>query len=84
MTLGELADSVQTREQLAMFVSALRADLEANAGDWENAELWRYLEAMEGWIVDCVGYYKNSGQDIEDLSPWTIVADVLMAARDYE
>lgn len=84
MTLAERARSVQTREDLAAFVAELKADLDANPGEWTNADLASFLEAMAAWIQDMEGYYENTGQKLSQLSPWKIVADVLMAARMYE
>ena len=84
MTLAECARAVQTREDLAAFVAKLKADLDANPSEWTNADLASFLEAMAGWIQDMEGYYQNSGQRLSELSPWKIVADVLMAARMYE
>jgi len=84
MMLDERARAVQTREDLAAFVAELKADLDANPGDWENADLPSFLEAMAAWIQDMEGYYQNTGQNLSDLPPWKVLADVLMAARMYE
>lgn len=84
MTLAERARAVQTREDLAAFVAELKADLGASPGEWTNADLASFLEAMAAWIQDMEGYYQNTGQKLSELSPWKIVADVLMAARIYE
>ncbi len=84
MTLSERARAVQSREDLVAFVEALKADLKANRGDWANADLASYLEAMAAWIQDMPGYYQNTGQNLSELPPWRILADVLMGARIYE
>jgi hypothetical protein len=84
MTLAKRAEAVQTREDLAAFVVALKADLDANPGEWTNVDLASFLEAMAAWVQDMEGYYQNRGQKPSDVSPWRTVADVLMAARIYE
>jgi len=84
MTLAERTRAVQSREDLVAFIEALKADLEANRGDWANADLASYLEAMAAWIRDMNGYYQNTGQNLPELPPWKILADILMGARMYE
>lgn len=84
MTLAERARAVQTRDDFVAFVAELTADFEANRGDWTNADLASFLEAMAAWIQDMDGYYQNTWQKPSELPPWRILADVLMAARMYE
>ncbi len=84
MKLAERARAIQTREDLAAFVAELHADLETNPGEWTNTDLASFLAAMAAWIEDMDGYYQNTGQNLSELSPWKVVADVLMAARMYE
>ena len=84
MILAERARAVHTREDLAAFVAELKADFDANRGDWTNADLASFLEAMAAWVQDMDSYYQNTGQRPAELPPWRIVADILMAARMYE
>jgi hypothetical protein len=84
MTLAERARAVQTRDDLAAFVAELKADFDANRGEWTNADIASFLAAMAAWIQDMDGYYQNTGQKPSELPPWRIVADILMAARIYE
>lgn len=84
MTLGERARAVQSRDDLVSFLTELKADLDANRGEWTNADLGSFLEAMAAWIQDIEGYFQNTGQKLSDLSPWKLLADVLIAARSYE
>ena len=84
MTLAERARAVQTRDDLAAFVAELKADFDANRGNWTNVDLSSFLEAMAAWIQDMDGYYQNTGQKQSELPPWRIFADILMAARMYE
>ena len=84
MTLAEVARTVQTRADLAAFITQLKADFDANRGDWQNTNLSSFLEAMAAWIEDMNGYYQNAGEKVSELPPWRILADVLIAARMYE
>lgn len=84
MTLQEIAESVQTREDLVRFLAALKDDFVANRHLWTNTNLHAFLEAMVGWSQDMDGFYRNRGEEISLLSPWRIMADSMMAARIYE
>jgi uncharacterized protein YukE len=77
-------ESINTREDLADFVSSLREELAKNPDEWENQTLDRFLDAMESWIRVIDAYSKNTG-DIESLSPsWKTFAKILCAAKVYE
>ena len=82
MTLGQRARAVQTRQDFAALVDALRLDLQENSAAWVNPDLPSFLEAAGAWNAD--GYYKNAGLDPSKLSRWRLLADLLMAARIYE
>ena len=84
MDLHEQSHLVRSRKDLATSVVALRADLDENRGRWQNTTLESFLSAMESWIVDMDGYYKNSGQPLADPPTWKTFADILMGARVYE
>jgi hypothetical protein len=84
MTLEERADAVRTREDLVAFIEAFNSDFVVDGGSWENSDLPSFLEAMTAWSKDMEGFYKNRGEDIASVSPWRMLADLLMAARVYE
>lgn len=84
MTLVECAESVQTREDFVAFLEALRGELAADPGAWNNRDLPSYLEAMSAWTQDMDGYYASTGKELSNLSPWRVLADIMMAARIYE
>jgi hypothetical protein len=84
LPLAEPARSVRTREDLVAFVADRKADLDARPEDWVNADLPSFLEAMTAWIRDREGCYLNTGQKVSELTPWRILADVLIAARMCE
>jgi len=72
--LLEQINEVDSKERLADFVAALAKDLQENARDWENVNLSRFLDAMEAWVRDMDGYYKNTGQPIPDTPTWRTFA----------
>ncbi|MCH9806813.1 MAG: RdgB/HAM1 family non-canonical purine NTP pyrophosphatase [Alphaproteobacteria bacterium] len=74
--LSAAAANLSTRAELAAFVGHLREDLKANPGNWENADLPRFLEAMQGWLQD--------ETSLEDEPRWRLLAKALLAASMYE
>ncbi|MCM3609264.1 DUF7660 family protein [Cupriavidus pauculus] len=84
MNLPDQIGEIDSKEKLADFVASLQEDLEKNPAEWENASLERFLGAMEAWIRDMDGYYKNAGQPVPDMPTWRTLADILLAARVYE
>jgi hypothetical protein len=84
MTLEERARSVGSLQDLVSFVAEFRADYAANSEEWSNCDLSAFLDALAAWCSDMDGYYANMGEDLHKISPWRVVADMLMAARIYE
>ncbi len=77
MELHQQVGQVKTKEDLAAFIAALRLDLAANPEEWENHTLERFLEAMEAWIRDMDGYFKNMGQPVVDVPNWRTLAHIV-------
>lgn len=84
MELHEQIKSINSKEDLAEFIAALRADLVANPDTWENPTLERFLEAMESWVRAMDAYYNNTGQSPPSTPGWKTLADGLYAAKLYE
>lgn len=82
--LMEKARGIQSHEEMASFIRALRLDLVRNPHDWENGSLDVFLEALAAWIEDIDGYYLNKHEVIPNMVPWRIFADALLAAKIYE
>lgn len=60
---------------------------EMGAENFEKNTLDGFLKAMESWIGDMDGYYKNIGQEKychDEILDWCMLADMLNAARIYE
>ncbi|MEV5613570.1 hypothetical protein [Streptomyces sp. NPDC052225] len=54
-------ESVESREDLAAFVQALRRSHAEEGGAWENADLPSFLDALSAWIGDADGWYRSTG-----------------------
>jgi hypothetical protein len=75
---------ISTMEEFAAFIDQVRADFSAHGDRWENPDLPRFLEALQAWLRDSDGYYKNQKIDISSVKPWRQIADAIAAARIYE
>ncbi|WP_427501459.1 DUF7660 family protein [Methylomonas sp. MED-D] len=84
MELHERISRINSKDDLADFIAALRSDLTANPETWENPTLERFLNAMESWMRTMDMYYKNTGQSFPETPSWKIFADALYAAKIYE
>jgi hypothetical protein len=84
MNLGNLAESVSSRDDFAAFVDALRSDLSTHPAEWENQTLERFLEALSAWVRDMDGYYQNHRRPVPATPDWRNVAEMLLAAKIYE
>ena len=83
MELHEQIERVQTKEDLAKFITDLRMDLDAHGESWENPTLERFLEAMVAWLSATDYLEKNRGHPVES-SSWKTIANLLYAAKIYE
>lgn len=84
MELYQQIENIDSKEDLANFVAALRMDLESKSAEWENPTLERFLSAMEEWIRSMDNYYRNTGQQPPLAPTWKTLADILYASKMYE
>lgn len=84
MNLGEMVDSIESRDDLVAFLKALQDDLAANPGDWENATLGCFLESLSAWLGDMEGYYLNRGSSVPISPTWRNLGEMLLASKYYE
>jgi hypothetical protein len=78
-------ESIQSRQQLIDHLFRLMDDFDAAGDEWENRDVYTYLQAMAAWLADCDGYYRNAGLGVDvDQPSWQLFADALSAAAVYE
>ena len=82
--LEDLADRIETREDLAAFIEELERNVRDRPDAWENATLDRYLAALASWTEDMDGYFLNRGESVPDAPSWRLVGQMLLAAKVYE
>ncbi len=82
--VGNLLDEVVRHRDVAQVVEAMLADLRAHPGDWENATLDRYLDALAALIDSVDSLLVNRGQKPPNRPNWRLVAELLVGATGYE
>lgn len=77
--------AVNSREDVLRVIAEMRDDLAGTgAREWENPNLERFLEALQGFLSDLDGYYANRGQEPPAQPGWGLFATALIAATGYE
>ena len=79
-----MAHEIANRAEFLSFLASLRSDLKTKPYGWENRDLPTFLQAMESWVADMDGYYRNIGQEMPPEPTWQMFADILNGARVYE
>ena len=81
MNIVEIAEQVESKEEFLHFLQRLISDFENNKEQWENAELGRYLEAMERFLHSS----NDKSMNKIDFAPsWSLFAKIMIAASVYE
>jgi hypothetical protein len=77
--------TVNSREGALRVIKQMQDDLAgAGAGEWENPNLERFLDALYGFLAGLDGYYANRGQEPPTQADWGLFATALVAASGYE
>jgi hypothetical protein len=83
MTLDDMVGEIDTREDLAAFVAALRQDLIEGPAGWENESLDRFLAAAAAWLDDADGFFLNRGEAVPTAPSWRFLGQLFLAAWQY-
>jgi len=84
MSVHELIGNIFSKDDFMEFIAEMCREESNGIGDWNNYSIESYLKAICAWVEDMDGYYKNNNIDMDGLSKWRILADILYAARIYE
>lgn len=82
--LCDRQEAIETCEDRAIFIEALRADLIAHPRSWESVSLEAYLERLAAVTESLHQGFKNNGLVLPEQPTWRIVGDILLTARIYE
>jgi hypothetical protein len=77
-------DQVASLADVARIVDEMLIDLEAHPGEWENATLERFLDALSRSLNGLPQLYRNFGETFPDPPTWKLFAEALVMATVYE
>lgn len=72
-----------TKEEFVKLLYELSDSFKRSSEEWENQTIDSFLDALAGWVTDMDGYYINFGRKIPENIEWNVIADMIIAARDY-
>ena len=84
MGLEDRAARVARQGDLAAFLDNLADSLLEEPEAWENSNLESFLRAWSAWLTDSDGYFKNRGEAPPREPTWSLIAQMLLAAKVYE
>ena len=73
-SIYELAEEVVTRSDFELFLKELIINFRDSKSDWDNDTLESFLEGLYGYNYD----------SDNDPPTWTLMAEMILAARVYE
>lgn len=77
-------ESVASWEDLIYFVQALLEDHEENPCQWNNYDMYPFLDAMASCIAyKDERYEENYDKPFSEDQPWKIFSEILYAAKSY-
>jgi hypothetical protein len=85
MRMTEQVSAIETKEDLATFVSELRQDLLRHPDEWQNLTLDHYLESLSAWLADMAeDYFESNGARVPETPSWRALGEMLLAGKYYE
>lgn len=82
--MNEILKKIKSKEDFIEFINVLLKDFNENPQDWEDKQVYSYLESIQSWVEDMEGYYTNTKQDIPKDINWNFVATLLYVGKIYE
>jgi len=84
MNIKELIKNVKSKEDFISFINQLSNDNQVNNNEWENKDIFSYLEGVSAWVEDMDGYYKNMKLDAPTYIDWEFIATLFYVGKIYE
>lgn len=82
--MNEILKNTKSKEEFIEFVNVLLKDIKENRQDWEEKQVFSYLESIQSWVEDMEGYYTNTKQEIPQNINWNFIATLLYVGKIYE
>lgn len=79
----DLAESIETLEDLTEFMQALCRDADVNESQWAHSGIPDMLDGIHGWLMAAPERKKPFQTDLHS-NPYRFVAEVLLAGKYYE
>ena len=79
-----MLQDVRGFQDVAAVIEAMRTDLLANPGAWENHNLERFLDALAALTGSVDALMANRNEALPDLPSWSLIAELLVGASGYE
>lgn len=84
MNIDKQVSEIKSKDDFINFVEHLADNLKKHPEQWENKNLYDFLEAIASWTDDMEGYYSNNNLPTPQNIDWKVFAYILIAARIYE
>lgn len=84
MKINELIENVKSKEDFISFINQLSNDNQINSNEWENKDIFSYLEGVSAWVEDMDGYYKNMKLEAPTDIDWKFIATLFYVGKIYE
>ena len=84
MDFNSMINSVNSKEDFMIFLTALRYDREQKSEEWENGEITSYLEGICSWVEDMEGYFQNMDINMPTNIDWKFIATLFYVGKIYE
>ena len=70
------SESIQSHDQLIDHLFFLMDDFDAIGNQWNNQDIYTFLQAMADWLENCEKHYQKNGAAIDVNKPsWQLFAD---------
>lgn len=85
LRVTERVCAIETKDDLATFVSDLRDGLLGHADEWQNLTLGHYLESLSAWLTDVADDdFESNGVSLSESPSWRAMGELLLAAKYHE
>ena len=78
------AHQLRTREDFVAFVESLARSYREHPDEWENGDVPAYLGAIARWTAAMHGAMPYDVRGVPEQPTWSILGQILLAARSYE
>ena len=82
--MDEILRNIASKEDFIYFMEKLKEDNQRNEKEWENKEIYLYLDSISSWVEDMDGYYLNMKINMPTNIDWQFIATLFYVGKIYE